>query len=141
MSRVQPLRDPAPRTLLRLPCPPALLLQAGPAAEREPSPRRGQAIGLLFGTGNGAFLAVDFAIVLDVLPSVRDSARDMAVWHASLVLPQLLATPIAGTLLDACQTLGKRADPSSTLGYTVIFVLAAAYFVPGTVFIRRVNVR
>ena len=51
-------------------------------------------VAFFFGLGYGAFLAADFALVIDVLPSKEDTAKDMAVWHASLVLPQMLATLI-----------------------------------------------
>jgi hypothetical protein len=37
---------------------------------------------------------VDLALVLDVLPDEANRAKDMAVWHQALVLPQLIATPI-----------------------------------------------
>lgn len=33
-------------------------------------------------------------MVLDILPSDVDRAKDLAVWHQALVLPQLIATPI-----------------------------------------------
>ena len=35
----------------------------------------------LFGVGYGLYLAVDFALVMDVLPRKEDRARDLAVWH------------------------------------------------------------
>lgn len=34
------------------------------------------------------------AMVLDILPNEVDRAKDLAVWHQALVLPQLIATPI-----------------------------------------------
>ena len=95
-----------------------------------------------FGLGYGAFLAVDYALVLDVLPSAADSAKDLAVWHASLVLPQLMATPIAGGLLDHFQR-GAAAAPAGSfaahLGYSVVFWLATAYFVLATGLVRRIK--
>ena len=36
---------------------------------------------LVSGTGFGAFQAVDFALVMDVLPAEKDKAKDIAVWH------------------------------------------------------------
>merc|ERR1712150_181261 len=44
-------------------------------------------VALTFGVGFGAYLAVDFALVMDVLPDERDKAKDLAVWHQALVLP------------------------------------------------------
>ena len=40
--------------------------------------------------------------------------------------------------LDKFQTVGKQTGPP-TLGYTVIFVLAAANLIAGTVLVRRVR--
>ena len=31
--------------------------------------------------GFGAYCAVDFALVMDVLPNDREKAKDLAVWH------------------------------------------------------------
>ena len=77
-----------------------------------------------------------------MLPSAADSAKDLAVWHASLVLPQLMATPIAGGLLDHFQR-GAAAAPAGSfaahLGYSVVFWLATAYFVLATVLVRRIK--
>ena len=33
------------------------------------------------GIGFGTYQAVDFALVMDVLPSDKDKAKDLAVWH------------------------------------------------------------
>ena len=33
------------------------------------------------GIGFGAYSAVDFALVMDVLPEEKDKAKDLAVWH------------------------------------------------------------
>ena len=33
------------------------------------------------GVGFGAYCAVDFALVMDVLPNDREKAKDLAVWH------------------------------------------------------------
>jgi hypothetical protein len=73
-----------------------------------------------------------------VLPDANAAAKDMGVWHMSFTIPQLIATPIAGWLLDTFQGIGK-ASGRPTLGYTVIFSIAVVYFVLGTVFIRMVK--
>ena len=36
---------------------------------------------LISGVGFGAYCAVDFALVMDVLPNDREKAKDLAVWH------------------------------------------------------------
>ena len=47
-------------------------------------------IATVFGGAFGAFQAVDYALVLDVLPNAHSSAQDLGVWHVSLVIPQLI---------------------------------------------------
>jgi len=60
------------------------------------------------------------------------------VWHVAMVLPQVIATPIAGFLLDNFQRVGK-AQSIPNLGYTVIFLVAVVYFVLGTVFVKQIK--
>jgi hypothetical protein len=67
-----------------------------------------------------------------------DYAKDMGVWHVAMVFPQVIATPIAGFLLDNFQRVGK-AESIPNLGYTVIFMLAVVYFFLGTVFVRQIK--
>jgi MFS family permease len=95
-------------------------------------------IGAIFGIGYGAYTSVDWALATDVLPSMDDAAKDMGLWHMALTIPQFLATPVAGRLLDTFQGVGK-ATGRPTLGYTVIFGLAIVYFFLGTFFVRKVK--
>ncbi len=95
-------------------------------------------MGVVFGLGYGAYNAVDWALGADVLPSQDDYAKDMGVWHIAMTLPQSIATPIAGVLLDTFQRIGARSG-QPTLGYTVIFGLAFVYFVLGTVLVHQVR--
>jgi Na+/melibiose symporter-like transporter len=91
------------------------------------------AIGALFGVGYGAYQAVDWALAVDVLPEMRDAAKDMGIWHVALVLPQVLAPTLTGA------TLALLKPHSLLLGYTVVFVITATWFVLGTVLVRRVR--
>jgi MFS family permease len=95
-------------------------------------------LGILFGIGYGAYQSVDWAMASDVLPSESDYAKDMGVWHIAWTFPQVIATPIAGLLLDNFQIIGKQ-HGQPTLGYTIIFFLAAFYLLLGTVLVRRVR--
>lgn len=95
-------------------------------------------LGLVFGLGYGAYQSVDWALATDVLPSLDDYAKDMGVWHVAITLPQVIATPIAGVLLDLFSQVGQRVG-QPTLGYSVIFGLATLYFVLGTVLVRNVR--
>jgi len=95
-------------------------------------------LGLVFGLGYGAYQAVDWAMAADVLPSQDDYAKDMGVWHVALTFPQVIATPIAGFMLDKFQAVGAQSG-APNLGYTVIFSLATLYFILGTVLVRQIR--
>jgi len=95
-------------------------------------------MGVIFGLGYGAYESVDWALASDILPSMDDYAKDMGVWHVAMVLPQVIATPIAGSLLDNFQRVGK-AQSIPNLGYTVIFLVAVVYFALGTVFVKQIK--
>jgi len=91
------------------------------------------ALGLAFGVGYGAYIAVDWALGCDVLPSKADAARYLGVWSIATTLPQLVAVPIAGPLLDRCEAVRPG------LGYAAIFGIALVYFVVSTILISRVR--
>jgi MFS family permease len=90
-------------------------------------------IGALFGIGYGAYQAVDWALAIDVLPPGGAAAKDMGIWHVSLVLPQVLAPALTGAVLTALK------PASLLLGYTVVFALTAIWFILGTVFVRQIR--
>jgi len=95
-------------------------------------------MGVVFGLGYGAYQSVDWALASDVLPSMDDYAKDMGVWHVAFVLPQVIATPVAGFLLDSFQPIGE-ANHIPNLGYTIIFLMAVVYFALGTVFVKQIK--
>lgn len=95
-------------------------------------------LGIVFGLGYGAYTSVDWALASDVLPSEEDYAKDMGVWHVAMTLPQVISTPIAGLLLDRFQIVGKGIG-QPILGYQVIFLVAALYFVFGTVLVNQIR--
>jgi Na+/melibiose symporter-like transporter len=92
------------------------------------------AAGALFGLGYGAYTSVDWALVADVLPSHRSYARDMGVWNIALSLPQVIAPVVGGPLIDSFTRAG---DP--VLGYQLLFAIAIAYCVIGTVTVRNIK--
>ncbi len=96
-------------------------------------------LGIVFGIGYGAYQSVDWAMASEVLPSEDDYAKDMGVWHVAFTLPQVIATPIAGFLLDTFNRVGTTTGASPTMGYNVIFTLATVYFILGTVLVRRIR--
>lgn len=95
-------------------------------------------LGVIFGLGYGAYTAVDWALATDVLPSMEDYAKDMGIWHVASVLPQVVATPVAGFLLDRFQAVGRDIGQPN-LGYQVIFGVAVLYFILGTVFVKNIR--
>lgn len=64
--------------------------------------------------GFGAYTAVDFAMITQVLPSDADRAKDLGVINIANALPQVLAPVVAAAVLG----LG--------LGYASLYLLAAA---------------
>lgn len=92
------------------------------------------AAGALFGIGNGAYQAVDWALAVDTLPGGEDAAKDMGIWHVALVLPQVLAPVISGFVLSHFKSHGQL-----LLGYTLVFGIAAMWFLLGTVFVRQIR--
>ncbi len=90
-------------------------------------------IGALFGVGYGAYQAVDWALAIDVLPQGESAAKDMGIWHVSLVLPQVLAPALTGIVLAALK------PHSLLLGYIVVFIMTALWFILGTVFVRQIR--
>ncbi|XP_052781577.1 uncharacterized protein LOC128218081 [Mya arenaria] len=88
-----------------------------------------------FGIGFGSFQSVDFALVMDVLPKDRDKAKDIAVWHQALILPNALATPVGGFILDYFQSV----DCKIGLGYIILFSVTAVYFCLSGIFVTRIK--
>eukprot|EP00455_Lapot_gusevi_P055993 TRINITY_DN919_c0_g1_i3.p1 TRINITY_DN919_c0_g1~~TRINITY_DN919_c0_g1_i3.p1 ORF type:complete len:204 (-),score=59.15 TRINITY_DN919_c0_g1_i3:54-626(-) len=92
-------------------------------------------LGFVFGLGYGAFAAIDWAMATDVLPNADEFAKDMGVWSLAFVLPQVLAAPIAGNLLDYFEKIA----PQIHLGYSIIFLLAVVYYSGGTYFVKFIQ--
>jgi MFS family permease len=88
-------------------------------------------IGILFGLGYGAFYSVDWALGTDVLPNPDDAAKDMGIWHISMVLPQAIAPVIAGQLIAH---IGN-----GRAGYTVLMAVATVYLLLGASLIWKVR--
>jgi MFS family permease len=99
-------------------------------------------VGLLFGIGYGLYYAIDWALACDVLPDKENaSGRDMAIWHVSLTLPQVIAPAVAAALLTYLNgthhILGMTTG--NNLGFRVVFGSAAIWFTLGTVFVSRIR--
>lgn len=103
--------------------------------------------GMFFGLGYGAYISVDYALGTDVLPSKSDAAKEMAVWHIAMTLPQSIAAPLAGYLIAFP---GKTMIPPTKLGedpivhytiagYSNVFILCAVCFAVGAYLLKNVR--
>jgi MFS family permease len=81
----------------------------------------------VLGIGFGAYLAVDFALITQVLPSALDRGKDLGVINIANSLPQVLAPLIA--------------FPFVTMwgGYVSLYVAAAVIGVLGAVFVVKIK--
>jgi MFS family permease len=82
---------------------------------------------VVLGIGFGAYTAVDFALITQVLPGAADRAKDLGVINIANALPQVLAPVVAAAVLG----LG--------LGYPGLYLFAAAVSVLGSVLVRRIR--
>lgn len=92
-------------------------------------------VAVAFGVGFGAYCAIDFALVMDVLPKEKDKAKDLAVWHQALVLPQAIATPVGGIILDVFERYNCRIG----LGYIILFTVTSFYFALSGIFVIKIK--
>jgi len=72
---------------------------------------------------------------MDVLPKEKNKAKDIAVWHQALILPNALATPVGGFIVDYFQSV----DCEIGLGYIILFIVTAVYFSLSAIFVTRIR--
>jgi MFS family permease len=81
---------------------------------------------VLFGTGFGAYLAVDQALITQVLPAARDRAKDLGIINIAIVGPAALAGAIAALLV-------------SIGGYPALFAATAVVAAIGSVLVWKIK--
>ncbi|HEY1389608.1 MAG TPA: MFS transporter [Ktedonobacterales bacterium] len=91
-------------------------------------------LGLLFGVGYGAYSSVDWALAVDVLPVAQNAGKDMGIWSTASNFPMLLAPLVGAAVLHFSGLAGQ-----TTLGYQLVFLLAALCMIAGAVFIFAVR--
>ena len=79
------------------------------------------------GIGFGAYLAVDFALLTQVLPQAADRGKDMGVINVAASLPQVFAPTLA---FLSTQYFG---------GYVTLFSAAAVIGLLGAVFVVKIK--
>ncbi|MEZ0327384.1 MAG: MFS transporter, partial [Fimbriimonas sp.] len=101
-------------------------------------------VGTLFGIGFGAYTSVDWALGTDVLPTKTNAAKEMAIWHVAMTLPQSIAAPIATIIIESFGKTASKVEAEeivhyTTAGYGAVFLLAAACFALGAVLLKNVR--
>lgn len=81
----------------------------------------------ILGIGYGAYLAVDFALLTQVLPSATSRGKDLGVINVANSLPQVIAPIVAWPLVTV---LG---------GYVTLYVVAAVVGLLGAVFVVKIK--
>lgn len=81
----------------------------------------------LLGAGMGVFLAVDYALITQVLPSADDRGKDLGVLNLASTAPQALAPVVASAVIAA------------TDSYTWLYALAGGVALAGALLVRPIR--
>lgn len=82
---------------------------------------------VVLGIGFGVYVAIDLALVLDVLPNPDEAGKDLGVFNIAMSLPQTLAPGLAAALISV--GVGQNYDLMLTVA-AVIAVVGALAIVP-----------
>jgi MFS family permease len=82
---------------------------------------------LVLGLGYGVYLAVDQALITQVLPAAADRGRDLGVINIANSAPQVLAPVIAAPIVTGAG------------GYTTLYVLTAVITLASAVLVTRIR--
>lgn len=81
------------------------------------------------GLGIGVHMAVDLALVTDVLPNSEDAGKDLGVFNIANALPQSVAPAFAAALFTL----------SGSENYTALYLWAAGFALAGAIAVRFVR--
>ena len=90
--------------------------------------------GMVFGAASGMFLAVDWALMTDIIPKAS-SGRYMGISNLATASSGLLAIAVAGPLSDWVNSVSPGSGPR------VAMLLAAGWYVVGALLLRPVDER
>ncbi|EFA78685.1 hypothetical protein PPL_08146 [Heterostelium album PN500] len=95
----------------------------------------------LFGVGYGFYQCVDWALALRVLPQ-KHIGKDMGVWHIAFNLPSVIAPPVVSAIFRIRQTDYNYTSLDAYYRdcYSIVFGIAAIYFLLATVLIYPLEV-
>ncbi|WP_163509912.1 MFS transporter [Fodinicola acaciae] len=85
---------------------------------------------LVSGIASGCYVAVDVAMVTEVLPSAADAGKDLSVFHLASVLPQMIVPVVAPAFL----AIGGGGP-----NYPAFFLAGAVFVVIGAVCNQRIR--
>lgn len=88
-----------------------------------------------FGLGYGAYTSVDWALATDVLPPVDQYGKDMGIWTAAGIIPQVIGAVLGGAILTLLRNSGLLPQTS----YSVLFGFSVVLFVLGTYFVHKIK--
>ncbi|MDD5541656.1 MAG: MFS transporter [Acidobacteriia bacterium] len=86
---------------------------------------------VVFGFGYGAFAAVDWAMVTDVLPGADSYAKDMGIWTVSTIVPQIVSTLLGGWIIDHFNARVPE------LGYRILHAIVMVVLISGVLIIGK----
>lgn len=92
-------------------------------------------LGVMFGLGYGAYTSVNWALSVDVLPSLEKAGKDLGVWNASTTLPTIMAPLLGSVIINIAAGAGQTA-----LGYRLVFGVAGLFFLlaaVGVMFVKK----
>lgn len=91
--------------------------------------------GTFFGLGFGAYTSVDWALATDVLPPTDQYGKDMGIWSAAGIIPQVIGVALGGGTISALNALIGNVRA----GYSVLFGIVVVLFGMGTFLVSRVK--
>ena len=84
------------------------------------------AAAVLYGTGYGCYIAVDQALITQVLPKARDRAKDLGIINIAIVCPAAIGAVIAAPLV-------------SLAGYPALFGATAVVAIAASIAVWRIK--
>ncbi len=88
-----------------------------------------------FGLGYGAYTSVDWALATDVLPPVDQYGKDMGIWTAMGIIPQVIGAVLGGAILFFLQNSGLTPN----ISYSILFSVSVILFALGTLFVSKIK--
>jgi MFS family permease len=96
----------------------------------------------VMGCGFGIYIAVDFALITQVLPGAEGRAKDLGVINIANALPQVLAPALAAVVLGVVEAAGGTVETDGSgfsPGYFALYAVAFGVSILGSVFVTRIR--